>query len=295
SFFIKIQKEDTSGNLEEMQAASKAMKSGGAVQSAVTNYVGLKKIFVSCDAGMGSSAMGASMLRKKVKDAALPIDVANCAINDLPDDARLVITHQDLTLRAKKQVPNAMHLSLQNFLDNKFYDSLVSDLKANLSSEGSEPAVEEKHVVEANGTKFTLTPDQIFLGLKADNKFDAIRFAGEQLVKAGFVQPSYVDAMFEREKLVSTYLGEGVAVPHGTVEAKNAVLKTGVVVCQYPEGVRFTEEEDGVAKLVIGIAAKNNEHVQVVAAITNALDSEEAIKLLTSTDDVNKVLELLKA
>lgn len=293
SFFVKLQKEEDAGKLEEAQAASKAMK-GGVSQQQVTDYNGLKKIFVSCDAGMGSSAMGASMLRKKVKDAGLPIEVANCAINDLPEDARLVITHQDLTLRAKKQVPNAMHLSLTNFLDNKFYDSLVNDLKANFDEKA--PATEAKaDEISVNGTTFSLKPEQIFLGLEATDKFDAIRFAGEQLVKAGFVQPSYVDAMFEREKLVSTYLGEGVAVPHGTIEAKDAVLKTGVVVCQYPAGVRFTDDEDGVAKLVIGIAARNNEHIQVVSAITNALDSEEAIELLTSTNDVNKVLELLKA
>ena len=231
-----------------------------------------------------------------MKDAGLPLDVTNVAINDLPEDARLVITHQDLTLRAKKQVPNAMHLSLTNFLDNKFYDSLVQDLKEQLTAQPKpEAAQAQEDVVEVNGTKFTLTPEQIFLGLKADNKEDAIRFAGEQLVKAGFVEPSYVDAMFEREKLVSTYLGEGVAVPHGTIEAKDAVLKTGIVVCQYPEGVRFTGEEDGIAKLVVGIAAKNNEHIQVVSAITNALDSDEAIELLTTTNDVEKVLALLKA
>ena len=294
TFFLKIQKEE-SGNLEEMQAVSKAMKSGNANQSAVTDYKGLTKIYVSCDAGMGSSAMGASMLRKKVKDAGLLLDVTNVAINDLPDDARLVITHQDLTLRAKKQVPNAMHLSLTNFLDNKFYDSLVQDLKEQLNAQSTaEAATEQEDLVEINGTKFTLTSEQIFLGLKADNKEEAIRFAGEQLVKAGFVEPSYVDAMLEREKLVSTYLGEGVAVPHGTIEAKDAVLKTGIVICQYPAGVRFTEEEDGIAKLVVGIAAKNNEHIQVVSAITNALDSEEAIELLTTTNDVEKVLALLK-
>ena len=293
SFFVKLQKEDSADKLEEAQAASKAMK-GGASQQQVTDYNGLKKIFVSCDAGMGSSAMGASMLRKKVNDAGLLIEVANCAINDLPEDARLVITHQDLTLRAKKQTPNAMHLSLTNFLDNKFYDSLVNDLKVNFDEKApiTEPKDDE---ISVNGTTFSLKPEQIFLGLEANDKFEAIRFAGEQLVKAGFVQPSYVDAMFEREKLVSTYLGEGVAVPHGTIEAKDAVLKTGVVVCQYPAGVRFTDDEDGVAKLVIGIAARNNEHIQVVSAITNALDSEEAIALLTSTNDVNKVLELLKA
>lgn len=293
SFFVKLQKEDSADKLEEAQAASKAMK-GGVSQQQVTDYNGLKKIFVSCDAGMGSSAMGASMLRKKVNDAGLPIEVANCAINDLPEDARLVITHQDLTLRAKKQVPNAMHLSLTNFLDNKFYDSLVNDLKVNFDEKAPITAPKDDEI-SVNGTTFSLKPEQIFLGLEANDKFEAIRFAGEQLVKAGFVQPSYVDAMFEREKLVSTYLGEGVAVPHGTIEAKDAVLKTGVVVCQYPTGVRFTEDDDGVAKLVIGIAARNNEHIQVVSAITNALDSEEAIELLTSTNDVNKVLELLKA
>ncbi|WP_439239989.1 PTS mannitol transporter subunit IICBA [Lonepinella sp. BR2474] len=295
AFFLKIQKEESSNSLEEMQAASKAMKNTKANTIAVKDFAGLKKIFVSCDAGMGSSAMGASMLRKKVKDAGLPIEVANCAINDLPDNAQVVITHQDLTLRAKQQVPNAMHFSLQNFLDNKFYDGLVGDLKAHLSGEKPAQTAVENHTVEVNGTTFSLSKEQIFLGLQADNKFDAIRFAGEQLVKAGFVEPSYVDAMFEREKLVSTYLGEGIAVPHGTIEAKDAVLKTGVVVCQYPAGVRFTDEEDGVAKLVIGIAARNNEHVQVVSAITNALDDDKTIALLTSTNDVNKVLELLKA
>lgn len=289
SFFLKLQKGE--GSLEEATQQMKNLKSGqnANVNHVEINYNGLKKIFVSCDAGMGSSAMGASMLRKKVKDAGLDIEVANCAINDLPDNARLVITHQDLTLRAKQQVPTAMHLSLTNFLDNKFYDHLVSELKAEVGQQREKPV----ETVETHA-HFTLAPNQVFLGLKAANKEEAIRFAGEQLVKGGFVQPSYVDAMLEREKLVSTYLGEGVAVPHGTIEAKDAVLKTGIVFCQYPDGVRFTDEEDGVAKLVIGIAARNNEHIQVVTAITNALDSEEAINTLTTTDDVEKVLALLK-
>lgn len=289
SFFLKLQKSE--GSLEEATQQMKNLKSGQTtnVNHVEINYNGLKKIFVSCDAGMGSSAMGASMLRKKVKDAGLDIEVANCAINDLPDNARLVITHQDLTLRAKQQVPTAMHLSLTNFLDNKFYDHLVSELKAEVGQQSEKPA----ETVETHA-HFTLAPNQVFLCLKAANKEEAIRFAGEQLVKGGFVQPSYVDAMLEREKLVSTYLGEGVAVPHGTIEAKDAVLKTGIVFCQYPDGVRFTDEEDGVAKLVIGIAARNNEHIQVVTAITNALDSEEAINTLTTTDDVEKVLALLK-
>ncbi|EGP05687.1 PTS system mannitol-specific transporter subunit IICBA [Pasteurella multocida subsp. gallicida str. Anand1_poultry] len=254
SFFLKIQKEENGHSLEKMQATSKAMKSG--VQfNTPARYQGVQKIFVACDAGMGSSAMGASMLRKKVKEAGLAIEVTNCAINDLPEDAQLVITHQDLTLRAKKHTPNAMHFSLNNFLDAHFYDNLVQDLSNTKVSDLAKVSTLEPQ--EAPQTAFVLTEKQVFLGLKAANKEEAIRFAGERLVESGFVLPSYVDAMFEREKMVSTYLGEGIAVPHGTIEAKDAVLKTGVVVCQYPEGVKFNEdEEDSIAKLVIGIAAK---------------------------------------
>ncbi|HDR0996879.1 PTS mannitol transporter subunit IICBA [Pasteurella multocida] len=293
SFFLKIQKEENGHSLEKMQAASKAMKSG--VQfNTPARYQGVQKIFVACDAGMGSSAMGASMLRKKVKEAGLAIEVTNCAINDLPEDAQLVITHQDLTLRAKKHTPNAMHFSLNNFLDAHFYDNLVQELSNTKVADLAKVSTLEPQ--EAPQTAFVLTEKQVFLGLKAANKEEAIRFAGERLVESGFVLPSYVDAMFEREKMVSTYLGEGIAVPHGTIEAKDAVLKTGVVVCQYPEGVKFNEdEEDSIAKLVIGIAAKNNEHLQVVSAITNALDNEDAIRILSETDDVEKVLALLKA
>ncbi|AKD40980.1 TPA: PTS mannitol transporter subunit IICBA [Pasteurella multocida] len=293
SFFLKIQKEENGHSLEKMQAASKAMKSGVQLNTP-TRYQDVQKIFVACDAGMGSSAMGASMLRKKVKEAGLAIEVTNCAINDLPEDAQLVITHQNLTLRAKKHTPNAMHFSLNNFLDAHFYDNLVQDLSNTKVADAVKVSTLEPQ--DAPQTAFALTEKQVFLGLKAANKEEAIRFAGERLVESGFVLPSYVDAMFEREKMVSTYLGEGIAVPHGTIEAKDAVLKTGVVVCQYPEGVKFNEdEEDSIAKLVIGIAAKNNEHLQVVSAITNALDNEDAIRILSETDDVEKVLALLKA
>lgn len=295
AFFLKIQKEDNAAKFAQAQASSQAMKN--LASTPVTDYRGISKIFVSCDAGMGSSAMGASMLRKKIKEAELAIEVANCAINDLPDEARLVITHQDLTLRAKKQAPHAIHLSLANFLDNKFYDSLVNELKANAAQATKAEGATNEEKPALPEASFELTAEQVFLGLKAENKQQAIAFAGEQLVKAGFVLPSYVEAMFAREQLVSTYLGEGLAVPHGTAEAKDAVLKTGIVVCQYPDGVRFSEEEgeEGIAKLVIGIAARNNEHIQLLTAITNALDSEQAIATLTTTQEVEQVLALLKA
>lgn len=295
AFFLKIQK--TEGDLEQAAAQISEMKASS--KGAVTNvnnvevtFKGLRKIFVSCDAGMGSSAMGASMLRKKVKEAGLPMEVVNCAINDLPQDARLVITHQDLTMRAKSQVPSAVHLSLTNFLDNKFYDNLVAEIKAENSATDT-AATPAPEAAPAAVNVFQLDKNQVFLGCKATTKEEAIRFAGQCLVNCGFVQQSYVEAMLEREKIVSTYLGEGVAVPHGTLEAKDSVLKTGIVFCQYPEGVRFGDEEDEVAKLVIGIAARNNEHLQVLANISEVVGDEEAVAQLMNTTAADQVIALL--
>ncbi len=300
SVLVKMQKveDDEDDALESAQAEMAAMKAqskGGAVaaNAAVAgDFSNIKKIYVSCDAGMGSSAMGASMLRKKVQAVGLSIEVQNIAINDLPQDAQLVVTHKDLTARAQKRVPTAQHLSLNNFLDGAFYDGLVGKLTANSTDKVIPVEVVPQVAMERGG--LNVTKDQIFLNLTAQTKEEAIQFAGEQLVKLGFAEKEYIPAMFEREQQVSTYLGEGIAVPHGTIAAKDKVLKTGIVFCQYREGVRFTDEEDGVAKLVIGIAARNNEHIQVVSAITNALDDEKTMSILTLTDDPEQVLKLLK-
>ncbi|KHT62304.1 PTS system mannitol-specific transporter subunit IICBA [Photobacterium gaetbulicola] len=290
--------------MKGMKASSKGSKGSPATVLAQSefNLANVRNIIVACDAGMGSSAMGASLLRKKVQEAGLNISVTNCAINSLPQEVDIVITHKDLTERARKHAANAQHLSLTNFLDSQVYNDLVTSIVAAGSPEAANDGEMVKvSPIAANDDSFEEQPAQVFqiqaenihLGLKANSKEDAIRYAGEQLVKLGYAQDEYVDAMFEREKLVPTYLGESIAVPHGTVEAKDKVMKTGIIICQYQDGVQFTEDEDDVAKLVIGIAAKNDEHIQVITTITNALDDPEAIERLTTTSDVNEVLEIL--
>lgn len=298
----KVKEEDdidaATRRMQDMKAESKGAAtplSAGAVANDLSH---VRKIIVACDAGMGSSAMGAGVLRKKVQDAGLGnISVTNCAINNLPPDVDLVITHRDLTERAMRQVPQAQHISLTNFLDSGLYTSLTERLVAAQRHTDNEEKVRGslKDSFEAADTNlFKLGAENIFLGRKAATKEEAIRFAGEQLVKGGYVEPEYVQAMLDREKLTSTYLGESIAVPHGTIEAKDRVLKTGVVFCQYPEGVRFGEDEDDVARLVIGIAARNNEHIHVITSLTNALDDESVIECLTRTTSVEEVLALLK-
>ncbi|ROR08835.1 PTS mannitol transporter subunit IICBA [Erwinia sp. JUb26] len=298
----KVKEEDdieaATRRMQEMKAQSKGQSATVAGADALHSDLShVRKIIVACDAGMGSSAMGAGVLRKKVNDAGLTtISVTNTAINSLPGDVDLVITHRDLTERAMRQAPHAQHISLTNFLDSGLYNDLTARLvEANRSAEHREKVSTtlSDSFDEGQEHLFKLTASNVFLGNHASEKEQAIRFAGEQLVKGGYVEPEYVEAMLEREKLTPTYLGESIAVPHGTIAAKDRVLKTGVVFCQYPEGVRFGEEEDDIARLVIGIAARNNEHIQVITSLTNALDDDSVIARLATTTSVQEVLDLL--
>ena len=278
--------EDAQSDVIAMKDESKGLK------TETFNLGNVTKIVVACDAGMGSSAMGAGVLRKKVQDANLDINVINLAINNLTSDADIVITHKDLTQRAKQYAPNAHHISLTNFLDSDLYSQLVNELVAaqGVSNTNNSNIATP---TDSNQPLFKLTEKDIFLGLTAQNKEEAIRFAGQKLVDNGYVKPVYIEAMLERERLTSTYLGESIAVPHGTIEAKDSVINTGIVFCQYPAGVKFGEEADDKAKIVIGIAARNNEHLDVIAKLTNALDDPNIIAKLSSTTRFDEVLAIL--
>jgi mannitol PTS system EIICBA or EIICB component len=135
SIFLKSAKnneeEDLTKATEKMQQLKGKKSDVAAVlkkeEKAVPAKV--KKIVFACDAGMGSSAMGASILRNKVQKAGLDIEVTNTAINQLPADADIVITHQNLTDRAKEKLPNAFHVSVENFLSSPKYDELIEMLK----------------------------------------------------------------------------------------------------------------------------------------------------------------------
>jgi len=126
-------------NEDELEQATEKMKelkgnqqtvAKGEEKAAATPAAEVKKVVFSCDAGMGSSAMGAATLRKKFKEAGLEgITVINTAINDLPNDADIVITHKSLTSRAQAKLPEAEHISIENFLNSPEYDKLVTRLK----------------------------------------------------------------------------------------------------------------------------------------------------------------------
>ena len=126
------------------------------------------------------------------------------------------------------------------------------------------------------------------LGQASVTKEEAIRAAGELLKSIGCVGDGYIQAMQEREKLVSTYMGLGVAIPHGTTQAKGEVKKSGIVMLQYPDGVDFGAEK---AQLVFGIAGVGDEHLDLLANISNALEDEDLLEELKKTNDVDLILK----
>ncbi|WPZ16961.1 PTS mannitol transporter subunit IICB [Geobacillus subterraneus] len=119
------------GKQSQVAAALQQQEKAAAAVAEQAVPVRVKKIVFACDAGMGSSAMGASILRNKVQKAGLDIEVTNTAINQLPADADIVVTHQNLTDRAKAKLPNAYHVSVENFLNSPKYDELIEQLKKN--------------------------------------------------------------------------------------------------------------------------------------------------------------------
>jgi len=290
--------------LKEMKSESKNGKENQTSRKSL-DLKNVHHIIVACDAGMGSSAMGASLLRKKINEVGLNIHVNNIAINNLNEEsADIIITHKDLTGRARNHAPNTHHISLTNFLDSALYNKLVTQLlAAQKHTAANDDNIVKVSIIAANDDSiepiqspaFQIENKNILLGLTATNKEEAIRYAGNKLVELGYVEPGYVESMLERENLVSTYLGEYIAVPHGTVEAKDRVKKTGIVICQYPSGIQFTEDKDDIAKLIIGIAAKNDEHIQVITTITNALDEPGVIDKLTQTQNIDEILDILSA
>jgi mannitol PTS system EIIA component len=118
---------------------------------------------------------------------------------------------------------------------------------------------------------------------QASDKQDAIRQAGELLVQGGCVEPAYVNGMLAREQTMSTYLGNGVSIPHGQHEDLALVRRTGISVLQIPAGVEWEPGE--LAYLVIGIAASSDEHVGVLANLAEIIeDPDEATRFAQTTD-----------
>jgi len=137
-----------------------------------------------------------------------------------------------------------------------------------------------------------LAPENILLNQQLATKEEAIRLAGQMLVDKGYVESGYIEKMLEREEMTSTFMGNFVAIPHGTDDAKKEVKETGITIIQVPNGVDFGD--GNIVKLIFGIAGKGEDHLDIlsnIAITVSELENVEKIVNATSPKDVLSFFE----
>ncbi|AGK51951.1 PTS sugar transporter subunit IIA [Bacillus sp. 1NLA3E] len=137
-----------------------------------------------------------------------------------------------------------------------------------------------------------LTKDNIRLNETVGTKEEAIRLTGSILVDKGYVDAGYIEKMLEREELTSTYMGNFLAIPHGTEDSKQFVKESGISFIQVPQGVDFGN--GNIVKLLIGIAGKNNEHLDILSNIAIVCSEEENIEKLVNATTAEEILSIFE-
>lgn len=297
------------GDDEFSSAVAKTAAAKGKSSSHLDNLAGaaavpassteqIRTVYFACDAGMGSSAMGASVLRKKFQGAGIEnVSVTNKAIAGLPGDADLVITQQNLTDRARVKEPNAIHVSVDNFMNAPEYDDVV-ELVKNSGASGETAAADPISAPAGSGGTATavksgiLTLEQIRIHSGAATQDQALQEAADILESAGAVTSDYLQAMRDREATVSTFMGSELAIPHGTNAAKAAIKASALSVVRYDGGVDWSGDH---TTFVIGIAGVGDEHLEILSRIATLFADETEVAKLKAASTEQEILDLLSA
>ena len=291
-FLLKFFGKDAS--LEEAQAqvaASKAASKGQAVPAVSVSAKDVRKIVFACDAGMGSSAMGATMVRNKLKDAGITdIEVIHFPVGEIPGDCQIVVTHHELSGRAAQRAPQARIIPIKNFMGAPEYNTLVQELlDARKGGSAPAPAAAEEAPAAAEHP-ILLEKKNIVLNCKPVSPEEAIKAVGKRMVESGYVEESYIQGMLDREASFSVAIGSHVAIPHGTEESRKAIKKTGLIVMTYPEGIQWGDE---LVRLVVGIASTGEDHLGILGKIVEVAETEEDTDKLVDDATVDQLYKLL--
>ncbi len=259
--------------------------------SAVSHKEGPLKIMFACDAGMGSSALGATKFRKRAEQTGSDAQISNCAIDSIPGDTDIVVCQRTLQARAEQRVKtnaenggkNSTVICIDNFISDPNLDKLLDTIE-------HRHAIDSQSETIADVKSNVLTVDNILTGLHSESKEDAILRAGRLLEERGYVEKGYAEAMLERERITTTYLGMGIAIPHGTDEAKKSIRTSGVVFLQYPDGVDFGEER---AYIIVGIAGKGDDHIDILASLSEAFEDEDKLHSLMTYKNREEIFNIL--
>ncbi|WP_422934074.1 PTS mannitol transporter subunit IICBA [Sinomonas sp. P47F7] len=312
SLILRAARNKDEGDLAAATASMEGMKgrksmastllAGGGVATATE----IRNIVFACDAGMGSSAMGASVLRNKIKAAGhRHVTVVNQAIANLTDTYDMVVVHQDLALRAEEKTPSAQIVTVDNFMGSPKYDEIVALLDeqaqtANKPFEGVAGKAEPASEVEAAAahvavpqhhaeTKNILRRESVILAGSAGDMPSAIDEAGHLLKATGAIDDEYIQSMHERERSVSTFMGNGLAIPHGTNEAKPHIASSAVTFVRYAQPIDWQGKP---VTFVVGIAGKDKEHLGILAKIAKVFGDKEQVARLEAAQTVDEVLDI---
>jgi len=267
--------EDAQNKMKDMKAQSKGQG------SAKVDLRVIDHIVFACDAGMGSSAMGSAVMQRKLSAAGFGnIKVSHASVSEVPAGTQLVICHKDLADRAAASAPGARLVTITNFMNAPEYDALVEEIA---------DARKNRHSVKEEGDNYRAGPllkKNIFINRAPAPKEEIIREIGKIFFEGGYTTEKYTQAMLDKEPTFNTAIGNGVAIPHGIESMRGEVKNTGLVIMTFPEGTDWGDGE--TVRLVIGIAAVGDEHMDVLQKIANACEDEEAVNAIIakSADEI---------
>lgn len=294
---VKNSLDDAKDQMNTMKNSAKGLVHQGAEVDLRT----LDQIVFACDAGMGSSAMGAAVMQRKLAEAGFNnIKVEHSSVSEIPDGTKFVICHQDLVERAKKSAPQARIVTITNFMNAPEYDQVVAEIVASRENKPEEAEAETNNTeLEAQNNQIeaqleahedykggVLIKKNILLNRPTQTKEEVIRDIGKIMYESGYTTEKYTEAMLEKEKVFNTAIGNNLAIPHGIEGMTGEILNAGLVIFTYPDGVDWGDGQ--TVKLIIGIASVGDEHVDTLARIAVACNSEEAVDkiLQMSVDEV---------
>ena len=268
---------------------AKRMEVGAVVGAAPKSHVKREKpeagdIIVMIGGATGRDGIGGATGSSKEHNET---SLEKCSVDNIPVDCDVAVVQETLVERAKKSAPFAKIVTISNFLADPALDNLFFQLSTG-DSIMTEAVKEEDEIKPVQEDVIQL--DGIKLNLPSVSKEEAITEAGKLLRELGYVDGAYIPAMLEREELVTTYIGMGLAIPHGTTHGDDVIHKTGIVLLQYPDGIQFGDEK---AQLVIGIAGKGGEHMEVLSKICLALEDETVLNKMKTTNDKEWILKQL--
>lgn len=231
----------------------------------------IMKVYVICDAGMGSSALGVSLLKRELVSSPIKALIYNRSIDEDFRDADILVTHKHFEAHLKKHYPNKTVIGLTDFVNKEGFRKVVKFMEN----------TQNNHV---------LLKSNIRVNCKPCTSDEAILRTGRDLVASGYVEEGYIEGMLDRDHSLSVFMGNKIALPHGEYEFKKFIKKSGIVVHVYPEPIDWHGEQ---VQLVVGLAGIGEEHVAILANIATVFGEIEAVDEVLRHQDVEIIYDLL--